>query len=163
MQKAGEHRQKIRHSHVVPLAIETMGTAGIELQELSRVLKRSFETTILPKDDSSAASDFNSTWVYRLSTTIQRGTADIIYNVAQSTRAPLSTMRIAKDGQIVETITRDRTSEKGSQKCTTTKTTATTKSKQHQGGTTTLNTKSTACRRSCRITSTRNGNVGCSR
>jgi len=45
--------------------------------------------------------------VYRLSTTVQRGTAEIIYNVVQGNRAPLSAIRIAKDGQIVEAVARD--------------------------------------------------------
>ena len=70
-------------------------------------MKRSFETTVLPIDDCSAAADFHNTWVYRLSTTVQRGTAEIIYNVVQGNRAPLSAIRIAKDGQIVEAVARD--------------------------------------------------------
>ena len=72
--KAGSTDKRL-DIEMVPLAIETTGTAGIEMQELSKVLKRSFETTILPKDDSAAAADFNHTWVYRLPTTIQRGTS----------------------------------------------------------------------------------------
>ena len=46
-------------------------------------------------------------WVYRLSTTVQRGTAESIYNVVQGNRAPLSAISIAKDGQVVEAIARD--------------------------------------------------------
>ena len=92
---------------MIPLAIETLGTAGEELQELGKTLKRSFETTVLPVDDCSAAADFHNTWVYRLSTTVQRGTAEIIYNVVQGNRAPLSAIRIAKDGQVVEALARD--------------------------------------------------------
>jgi len=147
--KAGSTDKRL-DIEMVPLAIETMGATGEEMQELSKVLKRSFETAILPKDDSSAAADFNNTWVYRLSTTVQRGTADIIYNVTQNNRAPLSTIRIAKDGQLIETITRDGKTGggKGRQQS---KTTTTTKSKPQRGNTTvTLNTKPTACRRSCR-------------
>jgi len=94
-------------TEMIPLAIETLGTAGEELQELGKALKRSFETTVLPIDDCSAAADFHNTWVYRLSTTVQRGTAEIIYNVVQGNRAPLSAIRIAKDGQIVEAVARD--------------------------------------------------------
>ena len=33
---------------MIPLAIETLGTAGEELQEIGKALKRSFETTMLP-------------------------------------------------------------------------------------------------------------------
>ena len=63
---------------MIPLAIETLGAAGEELQELGKTLKRSFETIVLPVDDCYAAADFHNTWVYRLSTTVQRGTAEII-------------------------------------------------------------------------------------
>ena len=94
-------------TEMIPLAIETLGTAGGELQELGKALKRSFETTVLPIYDCSAAADFHNTWVYRLSTTVQRGTAEIIYNVVQGNRAPLSAIRIAKDGQIVGAAARD--------------------------------------------------------
>ena len=52
--------------------------------------------TVLPVDDCSAAADFQTTWVYRVSTTAQRGTAKIIYDVVQGNRAPLSAIRIAK-------------------------------------------------------------------
>ena len=82
-------------------------SGGGGLQELGKALKRSFETTVLPVDDCSAAADFHNTWVYRLSTTVQRGTAEIIYNVVQGNKAPLSAIRIAKDGQIVEAVARD--------------------------------------------------------
>ena len=85
-------------TEMILLAIETLGTAWEELQELGKALKRSFETTVLPVDYCSAAADFHNTWVYRLSTTIQRGTAEIKYNVVQGNRAPLSAIRIAKDG-----------------------------------------------------------------
>ena len=95
------------NTEMIPLAIETLGTAGEELQEFGKALKRSFETTVLPVDDRSAAADFHNKWVYRLSTTVQRGTADIIYNVVQGNRAPLSAIRIAKDGQVVEALARD--------------------------------------------------------
>ena len=69
--------------------------------------KRSFETTVLPVDDCSAAADFHNTSAYRPLTTVQRGTAEIIYNVAQGNRAPLSTIIIAKDEKFVEALTRD--------------------------------------------------------
>ena len=62
---------------------------------------------MLPVDDCSAAADFHNTWVYRLSTTVQGGTAEIIYKVVQGNRAPLSAIRIAKDGQVVEASARD--------------------------------------------------------
>ena len=94
---------------MISLAIEMLGTAGEELQELGKALKRSFETTVLPVDDCSAAADFHNTWVYRLSKTVQRGTVKIIYNVVQGNRAPLSAIRIAKDRQVVEALARDYT------------------------------------------------------
>ena len=101
-------------TEMIPLAIETLGTAEGELQDLGKALKRSFETTELPVDDSSAAADFHNTWVYRLLTTLQRDTAEIIYNVVQGNRAPLSAIRIAKDEQVVEALTRNRRHKVGS-------------------------------------------------
>jgi hypothetical protein len=92
---------------MIPLAIETLGTAGEELQESGKALKRSFETIVLPVDECSAAADFHNTWVYRLSTKVQRGTAGMIYNVVQGNRAPLNAIRIAKDGQVLEALARD--------------------------------------------------------
>ena len=68
-------------TEMIPLAIETLGRAEGELQELGKALKWSFETTVPPVDDCFAAADFHNTWVYRLSTTVQRGTAEILYNV----------------------------------------------------------------------------------
>ena len=79
---------------MIQLAIEeTLGTAGEELQEPGKALIKPFETTVLPVDDSSAAADFHNTWAYRLPTTVQRGTAEITYNVVQGNRAPLSAIR----------------------------------------------------------------------
>ena len=104
---AGRRDARRLDTEMIPLAIETLGAAGEELQELGKALKRSFETTVLPVDDSSAAADFHNTWVYRLSTTVQKGTTEIIYNAVQGNRAPLSAIRIAKDGQVVEALARD--------------------------------------------------------
>ena len=70
--KAGSMDKRL-DTEMIPLAIETLGTAGEELQELGKALKRSFEMTVLPVDDCSATADFHNTWVYRLSATVQRG------------------------------------------------------------------------------------------
>ena len=88
-------------TELILLAIEMLVAAGEELQELGKALKRYFETTVLPVDDCSAAADFHNTWVYRLSTTVQRGTPEIIYNVVQGNWTPLSAIKRAKDEQAV--------------------------------------------------------------
>ena len=84
-------------AEMIPLAIETLGTAEEELKDLGKALKRPFETTVLPVDDSSAAADSHNAWVYRLSATVQRGTAEIIiiyttpaHNKCGSDRTPKS-------------------------------------------------------------------------
>ena len=51
---------------------------------------------------------FNDAWVYRISTTLQRGTADIVYGVTQGEKAPMSAARMAKDQQVVEAVLRDK-------------------------------------------------------
>jgi hypothetical protein len=45
--------------------------------------------------------------VQTVSTTVQRGTAEIIHTMTQGNRAPLSAIRIAKDGKVMEALARD--------------------------------------------------------
>ena len=42
------------------------------------------------------------------STTLQRGTAAIVYGVTQGEKAPMSAARMAKDQQVVEVVLRDK-------------------------------------------------------
>ena len=73
---------------LTPLALEVTGAIGEEVRELAKEL---------PTSDASAAAEFNEAWVYRISTTLQRGTADIVYGVTQGNKAPMSAARMAKD------------------------------------------------------------------
>jgi hypothetical protein len=63
---------------------------------------------VLPISNASAAAAFNGAWVYQISTTLQRGTAEIVYGVTQVEKAPMSAARIAKDQQVVEAVLRDK-------------------------------------------------------
>ena len=63
---------------------------------------------MLPVSNASAAAAFNDAWVYRISTTLQRGTAEIVYGVTQGEKAPMSAARMAKDQQVVEAVLRDK-------------------------------------------------------
>ena len=62
---------------------------------------------MLPISNASAAAAFNDAWVYRLSTTLQRGTTEIVYGVTQGEKAPMSAARMAKDQHVVEAALRD--------------------------------------------------------
>ena len=63
---------------------------------------RMYETRVLPVSNASAAAAFNDAWVYRISTTLQRGTADIVHGVTQGEKVPMSAARMAKDQQVAE-------------------------------------------------------------
>ena len=89
---------------LIPLAMEVTGAVGREVQELGRDLKHAYETRVLPISNASAAAAFNDAWVYRMSTTLQRGTAEIVYGVVQGEKAPMSAVRMAKDQQVVDAV-----------------------------------------------------------
>jgi hypothetical protein len=91
---------------LISLALEVTGAVGREVKELGRDLKHAYKTKVLPISDASAAAAFNDTWVYRISTTLQRGTAEIVYGVTQGEKAPMSAARVAKDQQVVEAVLR---------------------------------------------------------
>ena len=93
---------------LIPLALEVTGAVGREVKELGKDLKHAYETRVLPISNASAAAAFNDAWVYRISTTLQRGTAAIVYGVTQGEKAPMSAARMAKDQQVVEAVLRDK-------------------------------------------------------
>ena len=93
---------------LIPLALEVTGAVGREVKELGKDLKHAYETRVLPVSNASAAAAFNDAWVYRISTTLQRGTAAIVYGVTQGEKAPMSAARMAKDQQVVEAVLRDK-------------------------------------------------------
>jgi hypothetical protein len=82
---------------LIPLALEVTGAVGREVKELGNDLKHAYETRVLPVSNAPAAAAFNDAWVYRISTTLQRGTAEIVYGVTQGEKAPMSAARMAKD------------------------------------------------------------------
>ena len=63
---------------------------------------------MLPISNASAAAAFSDAWVYQISTTLQRGTAEIVYGVTQGGKAPMSAARMAKDQQMAEAALRDK-------------------------------------------------------
>jgi hypothetical protein len=50
---------------------------------------RTKQTRVLPISNASTVAAFNDAWVNRISTTLQRGTGDIIYGVTQGEKAPV--------------------------------------------------------------------------
>jgi hypothetical protein len=93
---------------LIPLALEATGAVGNEIKVLEKDLKHAYGTRVLSISNASAAAAFNDAWVYRISTTLQRGTADIVYGVTQGEKAPMSAARMAKDQQVVEAVLRDK-------------------------------------------------------
>jgi hypothetical protein len=93
---------------LIPLVLEVTEAVGREVKELGRDLKQAYETRVLPISNVSAAGAFNDAWVYRILTTLQRGTAEIVYGVTQGEKAPMSAARIAKDHQVAEAVLHDK-------------------------------------------------------
>ena len=85
---------------------------GNEVKELGKDLKHASETRVLSISNASAAAAFNGAWVYRVSTTLQRGTAEIVHEVIQGEKAPINAARMAKNQQVVKAVLRDKDPEK---------------------------------------------------
>ena len=81
---------------------------GHEVKELGKYLKHAYGTRVITISNASAATAFNDAWVYRISTTVQRGMAEIVYGVTQGEKAPMTAARIAKDQQVAEAVLRDK-------------------------------------------------------
>ena len=73
--------------------------------------RHSCKTRVLPISNASAAAAaaaaFSDTWVYWISTTLQRGTAETAYGVTQGEKS-MSAARMAKDQQMAEAVLRDK-------------------------------------------------------
>ena len=78
---------------LIPLALEVTGAVGKEAKEQGKDLKHAYETRVLPVSNAPAAAAFNDALAYRISTTLQRGTAAIVYGVTQGEKAPMSAAR----------------------------------------------------------------------
>jgi hypothetical protein len=81
---------------------------GNEVKELGKDLKHAYEISVLKISNASAAAAFTEAWVYRISTTLQQDTAEIVYGVTQGEKAPMSAARMAKDQQVVEAVLHDK-------------------------------------------------------
>ena len=68
---------------VVPVVFETHGAAGPEACAMFAMVRHQFSNVALPCEDKSSESIFFSAWMHRVSTTLQRGTALMIYNIAR--------------------------------------------------------------------------------
>ena len=68
---------------VIPVVFETHGAAGREACAMFAMVRHQFSNVALPCEDKSSESIFFSAWMHRVSTTLQRGTALMIYNIAR--------------------------------------------------------------------------------
>ena len=81
---------------VVPVVFETHGAAGPEACAMFKMVRHQFSNVALPCEDKSSESIFFSAWMHRVSTTLQRGTALMIYNIA---RGNTTKARRTKEGE----------------------------------------------------------------
>ena len=93
---------------LIPLELKATGAVGREARELGKDLKHACETRVLSISNASASAAFSGAWVHRISTTLQRGTAGLVYGVTQGKKAPMSAARMAKDQQMAEAALRDK-------------------------------------------------------
>jgi hypothetical protein len=91
---------------MVPLALETLGTAGRPFLELAAVLKRLYGTRVLPQNNPSVVSTFHSAWAHRVSTILQRGTAAMIH-VTRGMAAPVAWGCATEDVQVLQVLAND--------------------------------------------------------
>ena len=68
---------------IVPVVFETHGAAGPETCAMLSMVRHQFSNVALPCEDKSSESIFFTAWMHRVSTTLQRGTALMIYNIAR--------------------------------------------------------------------------------
>ena len=68
---------------IVPVVFETHGAAGPETCAMLSTVRHQFSNVALPCEDKSSEAVFFTAWMHRVSTTLQRGTALMIYNIAR--------------------------------------------------------------------------------
>ena len=68
------------------LLFETSGAAGKTMLDLTRRVRKQYRAYILDHDDPKAEQVFHSTWMNRISTSLQIGTANMIHNIAMGRR-----------------------------------------------------------------------------
>ena len=81
---------------IIPVVFETHGAAGREACAMFAMVRHQFSNVALPCEDKSSESIFFSAWMHRVSTTLQRGTALMIYNIA---RGNTTKARRTKEGE----------------------------------------------------------------
>ena len=74
------------HREVVPIVFETYGAAGPTTLEHMSLVRHQYGNVVLPCEDKSSESIFHSTWAHQLSTALQLGNAEAIYNIPRGTR-----------------------------------------------------------------------------
>ena len=78
------------------MVFETHGAAGPEACAMFTMVRHQFSNVALPCEDKSSESIFFSAWMHRVSTTLQRGTALMICNIA---RGNTTKARRTKEGE----------------------------------------------------------------
>ena len=81
-------------TEVIPVVFETHGAAGPSACRLFAITRHQFGSLVLPCEDKSGEQVFYTAWVHRVSSALQRGTAEMIYNIAEGNRTQ---SRRAKD------------------------------------------------------------------
>ena len=61
--------------------VEAHGAAGPEACRLMAMIKHQFGQLVLPCEDKSSEQTFYSAWAFRISSALQRGTAQMIHNI----------------------------------------------------------------------------------
>ena len=95
---------------MLPLLFETFGAAGKTMLDLTRRVRKQYRAYILDHDDPKAEQVFHSTWMNRISTSLQIGTANMIHNIAMGRR---TRGRPAKDFHIMQSAGRPVDTEQG--------------------------------------------------
>ena len=86
---------------MMPLLFEVFGAAGKTMLELTRRVRNQYRAYVLPFDDRKDLQIFQSTWMNRLSTRLQIGTANMIFQISAGQR---TSGRISKDDYLVQAI-----------------------------------------------------------
>ena len=81
-------------TEVIPVVFETHGAAGPSACRLFAITRHQFGSLVLPCEDKSGEQVFYAAWVHRVSSALQRGTAEMIFNIAEGNRTQ---SRRAKD------------------------------------------------------------------
>ena len=71
---------------VTPIVFETYGAAGPTVLEHMSLTRHQYGNIVLPCEDNSSESIFYSKWAYELSTALQLGNAEAIYNIPMEVR-----------------------------------------------------------------------------